>query len=63
MVKMYHSRPRTAMECMYIKVNQQHIQINMTHDDILFIIVAGFHAAKLVIPLLILGYFTLKLTQ
>lgn len=48
---------------MYIKANQQHILINMTHDDIIFVIVAAFQAAKIVIPLLILGYFTLKLTQ
>jgi hypothetical protein len=51
------------MACMYIKANQQHTPINMQHDDILFLIVACFQAAKLAVPALIVGYIAYKLAE
>lgn len=48
---------------MYIKENQLHIPINMQHDDILFLIVSCWHAAKIAVPALIVGYIALKLAD
>lgn len=48
---------------MFIKANQPHIQINMQHDDIIFLIVACFEAAKLALPILFFGILTFKLIK
>lgn len=39
------------------------MDINMQHDDILFLIVACFQAAKLAVPALIIGYIAYKLEE
>jgi hypothetical protein len=35
----------------------------MTHDEIIFLIVAGFQGLKLAIPVVALGFISIKLMQ